>query len=322
MATMYFQLFFMIQIVLLLSCLNPNFSSSVETSSKHASPKQWCQYLRKNPEPKLILYNRMAKCGSTTMENLFRVIASSKRSKLHSWSAPKAYWVDLDNSTTIRNNFIKAVNSKSTNMSFIVDGHWEQYDFSRNSFGNKSFENIQLVRDCVARRRSMFFYSIYNSRAMTALKRKLNSSEFENAQKLRLNTDNLESCFNNYQCLTKPGAIERFSASDAELKMLCGSECKRRNLGNQSRGALANARDPKVFTVIGSLSRFSEFLEMLECAYPRGLRGIRSIYDRHEVSSKNQIIILYMHSNNFYLLFIFFVNVFGLIVSFQRGLCA
>jgi len=37
--------------------------------------KKWCDYLQKVPEPDVILYNRLAKCGSTTMQLLFDTLS-------------------------------------------------------------------------------------------------------------------------------------------------------------------------------------------------------------------------------------------------------
>ncbi len=283
----YLQLLIFLSYFIVYSCSKSNFRNykgKSEILQLNASPKEWCQYLQTNPEPQLILYNRLAKCGSTTMENLFRIMSSRKKSKLQAWSAPSKYWIDMANSTSIRNSFIESVIKKSANISLIVDGHWEQYPFSKSVFQGKTFESIQLVRDCISRRRSMFFYSMFNSRAMTVLKKTLTADAFQEAQKAKLHTDDLDACFHDYACLNQEKNNERFSSADAELKMLCGSACKRQSKDNQTQGALANARNPSSFTVIGSLSRLSEYLEMLECAYPRALGGIRSVYDRTEVS--------------------------------------
>ena len=67
---------FIILLVIIKDISSISSSSSSSSSSSNDEGKKWCDYLQKVPEPDVILYNRLAKCGSTTMKLLFSTLST------------------------------------------------------------------------------------------------------------------------------------------------------------------------------------------------------------------------------------------------------
>jgi len=77
------------------------------------------------------------------------------------------------------------------------------------------------------------------------------------------------------------------------LKFICGDLCEK-SISNDFKGenpnlegALRSIDNFKVFTVLGTLEYFDNYLEMLECAYP-SIRGIVKVYKAQNfIENKN-----------------------------------
>jgi hypothetical protein len=241
--------------------------------------KQWCNYISSTEEPHILLYNRIPKCGSTTMQQLF--LKLSQRNSFSVWQTNRDYWVDFDdeNNKSIRSKFVNVIKAKARNKNgVVVDGHWWQTSFKPSDFNDHLVEDIQLFRECVSRRHSYFYYSLYDS---VAAKKALAQNDLPGHLKTVLKTDTPKKCLHDYDCLTK-AQLSVFYRRPIELKYVCGSMCTSLNNGVNEYGALYNLRNPGRFTVSGTLEKFSEFIEMLECAYPNLLAGIMDLVDNHE----------------------------------------
>jgi len=236
--------------------------------------KHWCEYLQKTPEPDIILYNRLAKCGSTTIKMLFSTLSSKNNFVSH--SVDKIYWRDLDLDKKLRTNFLTEINDiMSSNDKLVVDGHWFHTEFSNNELKGVSFENIQLLRECKSRKHSKFFYGLFDSSDAVHAK-SLGDKAYEKFKHEYIRSDiSVNACLKDYDCIK---GTRKFDRSDLEIRALCGSTCKDLNLGDDINGAYKNTHDPNSFTIIGSLEKFPEFLEMLECAYPTILENIKDLY--------------------------------------------
>ena len=236
--------------------------------------KHWCEYLQTTPEPDIILYNRLAKCGSTTMKMLFSTLASKNNFVSH--SVNKIYWQDLDLDKKLRTKFLTEINDiMSSNDKLVVDGHWFHTQFSNNELKGITFENIQLLRECKSRKHSKFFYGLFDSSEAVQAKN-LGEKAYEKFKHEYIRSDvSVNACLKDYDCIK---GSRKFDRADLEIRALCGSTCKDMNLGDDVTGAYINTHDPHSFAVIGSLEKIPEFLEMLECAYPTILENIKDLY--------------------------------------------
>ena len=260
-------------------------NSTYYNSHRLDDARQWCNYTSSTPEPNVIAYNRMPKAGSSTMEYLFNELSSSN--KFGRWAAESKFWGDLDEAefATLRREFEKIVTSKLQNTpskQIIIDGHWSQTMFKPSKISAERVEYIQLIRDCQSRRKSLFFYGLYDS--VEALKVKSDSAKFKQRirEELRIADRNIsvEDCLSDYECLKASGKLTY--TSNRELKYICGPNCNR-TYGSYVEGALKNLHDPEAFTVVGVLDILQRHLGMLECAYPKMLKGILNLFNKNHM---------------------------------------
>jgi hypothetical protein len=247
----------------------------------------WCKYIKESDEPKVLLYNRVRKCGSSTMQYLYRQLA--KENKFLTFTLERMFWTDLDASENshIRDKAVHLINEqrrenhRSTgNPRIVVDGHFWQTEFEYDTFHHK-YEYTQLIRDCHGRRKSAFYYLLYDSVAAYRAKKSNNSTAYH---KHILRTDDPVHCLQHEKCLRNTGN-ELFSTNiPIELRHICGSKC---NKGyEEPNKSLLRVLEPSKLTVLGLLENMTAYLEMLECAYPSFLHNISDKYkDINEVSN-------------------------------------
>lgn len=264
-----------------------------------ADAKGWCKFISTTKEPDILLYNRLSKCGSTTMKMLFDKM--SEDNGVISFAVPKDYWHNLDEDTNMRKSLINEINrtiKKSKGAKVIADGHWFQTRFdSAVDFEGKTFENIQLLRECKSRRHSKFLYGLLDNHESKVRNEKGGKAAVDRYREDYLKSKvPLEECLKSYDCLK---GSTKFNHNDTEIIFLCGSQC----LADFKKGitptkkltapvydvniaADLNAHNPEVFSVIGVLDYLGEYIEMLECAYPDMLRGIFTSYKRDQTHGK------------------------------------
>lgn len=266
-----------------------NFSVAY-TPMQLADSKNWCKFISSTQEPDILLYNRLSKCGSTTMKMLFDKMAEDNG--VVSFAVPKDYWHNLDEDTTMRKSLVKEIMShvkKAKGSPVIADGHWFQTRFDAQSdFEGKTFENIQLLRECKSRRHSKFLYGLLDNHENKVRNEKGGKAAVDKYREEYLSSKMpLEECLKDYGCLK---GTRKFDKNDTEIIFLCGSACeakfKANGIYNVNVGADLNAHNPEIFSVIGVLDYLGEYIEMLECAYPDMLKGIFAAYKRDQTHGK------------------------------------
>ena len=255
-----------------------------------ADSKNWCKFVSTTKEPDILLYNRLSKCGSTTMKMLFDKMAEDNN--VVSFAVPKDYWHNLDEDTVMRKSLIKEIMGhvkKAKGNPVIADGHWFQTRFdSQVDFEGKAFENIQLLRECKSRRHSKFLYGLLDNHENKVRNEKGGKSAVNKYREEYLSSKMpLEECLKDYACLK---GTRKFDKNDTEIIFLCGSACeakfKASGVYDVNIGADLNAHNPDIFSVIGVLDYLGEYIEMLECAYPDMLKGIFVAYKRDQTHGK------------------------------------
>jgi len=265
-----------------------------------ADAKNWCKFVSTSQEPDILLYNRLSKCGSTTMKMLFDKMSDDNN--VVSFPVPKDYWHDLDEDTTMRKSLVSEIMhyvKKSKGRPVIADGHWFQTRFdSKNDFEGKTFENIQLLRECKSRRHSKFLYGLLDNHENKVRNEKGGKAAVDKYREDYLRSKlPLEECLKDYNCLR---GSTKFNHNDTEIIFLCGSQCQtnfKAGIGpagkspvpsvyNVTAAADISAHEPEVFSVIGVLDNLAEYIEMLECTYPNILKGILSAYKRDQTHGK------------------------------------
>ena len=269
------------------------------TASQLTDVKRWCSFVSSTAEPEILLYNRLSKCGSTTMKMLFDKMAEDN--DVVSFAVPKDYWHDLDEDTTMRKSLIGEILhhvKKSKGRPVIADGHWFQTRFDKDKdFEGKTFENIQLLRECKSRRHSKFLYGLLDNHENKVREEKGGKAAVEKYREDYLRSKlPLDDCLKDYSCLR---GSTKFNHNDTEIIFLCGSKCfsdfknGRSPTGKPTppiydvtTAADVNAHDPEIFSVIGVLDFLGEYIELLECAYPNMLKGIFAAYSHDQTHGK------------------------------------
>lgn len=128
-----------------------------------ADTREWCEAVLSSPEPDLLFYNRIPKCASSTMLDLFRVVAR-KNSKLIAFDLDKKFWAyhptqQLQEKLYLEVN--KHIFRPSTKL--IFNSHTGYFPFNLSSVKyQKIVEHTQVVRECETRQVSHFFYDLYD----------------------------------------------------------------------------------------------------------------------------------------------------------------
>jgi hypothetical protein len=248
-----------------------------------SSDSDWCRFLQSNPEPDFLFYNRMGKAGSTTMQSYFEKM--SKANHFVTVNMERDFWVDFEIMTSKRSEFVKKMTSvylKHGNKTVLANGHWAQFVFEPTHFLSKRIEYIQLIRNCSTLARSIFLYSLFESEsARSAAANQLDGNLTRIGKLLNVtnSSTSIRDCLQSDGCVESSHLLSRFESN--ELSTLCGVQCH-----TNHSSAYGNLYSPHVFTVIGAIEYFDEYLTLLECAYPNILRGIVALNKKDKVKAR------------------------------------
>jgi hypothetical protein len=207
--------------------------------------EQWCQYLQTYPEePDVLLYPRMPKCGSSTLEEVIATL--SKPNNFIAIQTQAEFWKNLDGNLTIKHSFLDLINHsiKHHKKRIVIDGHFEHVFFQsddilsfdgkqRPNHNNKkkrrrAMESIQLIRDCTSRSASMFFYELFDNAAAREAKAQKKSKEHLMSSLhipphgKKAETFRFEDCLEDYRCV-KGYPFENYHRNG--ISVICGVEC-------------------------------------------------------------------------------------------------
>ena len=175
---------------------------------KYASPAenplslgaQWCHHLRSTPEPDVIIYPRIPKSGSSTIQSLVDQLLVLNNSTFH-WETPTQFWIDLDKDPDLKHSFITQIKQYRDNYRkpVIVDGHFKQTLFEPHDLHARRVEYISLARECGPRLQSHFFYDLYDGSIATLARAEGKEAERAqvNAYKSRHQSLFLRLCMHN-----------------------------------------------------------------------------------------------------------------------------
>jgi len=146
----------------------PNRYYIAANESSEDADNIWCNHLRNSPAPKFLMYNRIPKTGSTTMQDLFESICKQNgKCKVYHMDRValekyNGFW-NLSNSQEHRRSFLNHVNkyaNENPRKFLIFDGHWAKVTFSKIELKGKLAEYINLLRECESHIRSKFYHGL------------------------------------------------------------------------------------------------------------------------------------------------------------------
>lgn len=277
--------------------------------------KSWCDYLQNSDEPDMIIYPRLPKAGSTTMDRLFELL--SRKNGYDFISIPSEYWGDSDNFPEIQ-KYIQLhakqyfTLKENKNSKVLIAGHIHRsarlakhlikYVRSNSNMEDFNIEYIQLMRDCTNRTLSSFYYTLQHCRDAVRASEKGKIDErvrhffsryiyYNSTHKITENTtideivhqENVHlqksMSFDFNSCLNDPNCVRSFSfdySGRNNLNYLCGRTCIEHV---QKHFATDNDRLTKMNEFIRSKTdQDSEFLTKLSGEDKLALKGFYQEY--------------------------------------------
>ena len=268
----------------------------------NADTRLWCRSVQSTPEPNLVFYNRIPKCGSSTMQNLFQKIAHTKNVKhirdVIAKNLPSPFW-SPNPRPKLQQDIYEFVNSHlvSPDKTILVfNGHIGYFSFNtsllRGGYSHQ-LEYTNVIRECERRQRSAFFFRLYDTPgALEAQKKNQTASFLRSVLKLD-KLEDVSACLRNETCLRhaiKPDEKANFIST---YMADCGhhggctapwtSPNRKKTMMDEESEVASVLSHIKaysdVYKTFGLVEYLSEYLEMLECVYP-SMRGIVQAHSR------------------------------------------
>jgi hypothetical protein len=288
-------------------------TAETEYSSQDYAHK-FCRYMTNTPEPRVLIYNRIPKCGSQTMTNILLQIQHHD-SSIDQTARWRQYWWphDMDANASHAAQFAKTVKKRLTKKERVrISGHWYWHSFDALDFGLSSHsdvEYINILRECSPRFKSQLLFELFDTKEAKASRMKGTLAVHQSAllyQDLTVPSECIEdiSCLEN---VFRKRILEenRDNLTGMMVEYLSGTKSMREEGNSYYKGALKhlnkiNSSD-EGYTALGFLEFYKESLELLECAYPTFFRNALSIYLEQKThlhrSSVSHDPALYNHSN-------------------------
>ena len=261
----------------------------------HSNTRDWCNYIKSTLEPKAIFYNRMGKCGSTSLSAVLdrQVNHTAQVTTLH---MSNKYWkIDYyQNKVRAKMLLTQMKNALQSAEHVVLDGHWRFVHF--NSTDGTKIENINLLRECKSRVISHLVYHMFDSSYATKAMADGTYNQLIFGEPLDTREDlvtvkaSAVACLSNYSCIRNiPNLTEQFH-DGSMVENSCGSQCAMEmDSTNRSLydGAVRNILDPKQgYVLVGVLEEFPAYLKLLECVYPTIFRDAHALYSKDPIHYK------------------------------------
>lgn len=258
-------------------------------------PNTYCKYLQNNPEPAILVYNRMPKTGSSTVDTIFETEVKktnswfnlyNNKNSMHLLSLNNTYWSTYYNHTKDVEHLVKRFHPRSKYR--IVAGHFGFPSVEPGSWGVKRIEYINTARVCVDREKSELFYSLLDSKKARERIRKGQQQSYLD----RVGIGDPIACFHNETCTVN--TLNKFRTGTMNT-FYCGNCVERFGYVNATIGSIDRLFNPNAygggFVSIGIMSHMKESFELFKCALPSFFRDTVSemtkvVENRGTVSNK------------------------------------
>ena len=144
-----------------------------------------------------------------------------------------------------------------------------------------------MIRDCVSRQRSAFFFRLYDISGAALAQKKNESSSYERHVLKLKESESVSECLRSESCLRRKIQTEEKTNYISTYMADCGSHggCRKLKKASLKKESLMDAESQissvlnhikaysNVYKTFGLIEYLSEYLEMLECVYP-SMRGI------------------------------------------------
>lgn len=236
-----------------------------------------------------MIYNRIPKCGSTTIQEYIDKTVKVSKGKVGHWSADREFWYkEYDLDVEMRKKMYAQVKRYKDRVgdsgTLVVDGHWWWHKMEKR-FKKSSIGYFQMVRECEDRVGSAITYALFNSLAA----REANSKHRKNDYlSYALNTTvvggDVRPCLNSLDCLNN-SVISRQMYDGFMAKFFCGKNCEKENtLLDGALSRIHNAENG--YDAIGVMEYMQDSLLMFQCAFPTVFHNSASSYGRRPIRDR------------------------------------
>lgn len=230
----------------------------------------WCDYIHNTPEPALIVYNRIPKCGSSTIQAFVDASVRNSDGRITAWHAGRDYWYrSFDTDDGARKRLYKVIRKlfmKFPNGTLVVDGHWNWHTVKQRS---RKVGYMQMVRECEDRAQSSLTYSLFDSENARLAKSNGDWDRYlSKILKSNITHGKFQVCLKSAECLKK--STLRHQIHDGFMaKFFCAQNCMAQVGQSLLNGAIDRVAQPRIgYDVVGVLELMKESLEMYQCAFP------------------------------------------------------
>ncbi|XP_039271717.2 uronyl 2-sulfotransferase-like [Styela clava] len=230
--------------------------------SQSRRPLANASYELKHNKMPLVIYNRVPKCGSTTIVWLIKALGSRLGFKTISHNWPHVQQILTEDE---QKNLVENVTTAANGAASIFIRHLHFVDFEKFSSSVKPIY-INVIRNPIERFISHYYYMRFgfgNGNSKAWMKNMSNATRFEKLE----------------ECVAKSAEKCVQRESSTTLAFFCGQGPKCRT---RSPWALQKAKENvvKYYTVVGIVEDFPNTLRLLEYTLPRYFRRGSEIYKR------------------------------------------
>ncbi|XP_063601580.1 heparan sulfate 2-O-sulfotransferase 1-like isoform X2 [Penaeus indicus] len=216
-------------------------------------------------DARLLVYNRVPKCGSTTVLDILNLTARMNKY----WYRHSLLYNEMNLTSAQQRMVLTHLGVQNWETPISYDRHMYYVDFAKQ--GNSRVAWMNIIRDPVERIISEFYFIRVKSRwdTIESLKkishRKPPDSWFDMT---------LDECVpaKHPECYPKLGQYMRM-----QLTFLCGTDPVCSQVGNRQALQLAKMHVERQYSVVGTLEEFPLTLRVLEAYLPRFFRGVTSL---------------------------------------------
>lgn len=267
--------------LLLLNCMFIDIASGL-------NPREWCRYIRKTPEPQILVYNRIPKCGSSTVQRAVNIIESHSFGRLSYVAFNSSYWGhNYDEDDVAQAHLYEKLQAdimSTPNTTMVIDGHWPWHTIPQ--FDERKVGYFQMTRKCEDRALSSIKYSLFSSREARVAKQ-FKYSEKYLSKVLNTNLtdaqESVDACLNSKECLENSMLMQPNNpysvVGGLMAKYHCGAKCVAEHEGSILKGSLNKVANPAHgYTIVGLMENMQDSFRLFQCAFPTAFRAAEKLY--------------------------------------------
>ncbi|KAG5189540.1 hypothetical protein JKP88DRAFT_252792 [Tribonema minus] len=244
------------------------------------------QYLERRKHSGVVIYNRVGKCGSTSMVRLLDRLQREKK-RIISHHLPLKFWGHAG--PEVLNRWLHTTKKAeaqawATNRTVVLDGHSAWVNYTEHGYPAPVFINV--VREPISRMKSIFYYMHapmrHNSmRSADALARLMGDAKHDPQKHTLSNCLRVPRCHDYVAHKYAAQPVRQFRGMAPEKVAITPYPAPEATVAQ----AVHNLRNE--YLVVIPLQELEPGLQLLECLLPKEFKGALKIFKEADASSQN-----------------------------------